>query len=96
MSPRVRDEADETRFDDDGPEQDDVDETEVESDGGDDGEEGDDEDDGEPLTHLDDEAYETFVARELGGARDADGHPPVTAILVVLTLAIIVAVMLLA
>lgn len=90
MNPRVRDEPDEDAYEGDTAEDglDATYEPEQESD--------DDDDEVEPLTHLGDEDYERFVAQELPGAQGGDGHPPVAAILIGLTLLIIVVVMLLA
>lgn len=94
MNPRVRDEPDERAPDEDayeeGTAEDGLDATyEPEQ-------EGDDDDEIEPLTHLGDEDYERFVANELPGAKGGDGHPPVAAILIGLTLLIVLVVMLLA
>jgi hypothetical protein len=50
----------------------------------------------EPLTHLDDAAYERFVANELGGGGGVGGSPPVTALLIGLILVIVLVAMLLA
>ncbi len=55
-----------------------------------------DEDDGAPLTHLSDEDYEEFVARDLPDATPSSGSPPVVPILIGLTLLIIVLAMWLA
>ncbi len=52
-----------------------------------------DDDDGdfdEPETHLDDDAYEEFVAREFRGDGAVRGDPPIGAIVLLIVLSLLV------
>ncbi|MGE0190419.1 MAG: hypothetical protein AB7T63_00100 [Planctomycetota bacterium] len=49
-----------------------------------------DEDFDEPLTHLDDDAYDEFVGRTFGSGGEEKGDPPIGKILLLVLLAILV------